>query len=127
MTGTAPGLHIPDPKEDFWGFYLHEHAQPMNRAMHHLGTSLAVLFLVLTFVLGQGMFLVYALLIGYFCAWLGHFVFEKNRPATFRFPLKSLASDWRMWLLFVTGRLGRHLDRYGLRGVDAPDAAANPS
>lgn len=100
---------------DFWTFYLNEHAHPTNRAMHLAGTSLAAAFLVLAVVLLNPWLLLPALLVGYAFAWIGHFAFEKNRPATFRHPWRSLASDWKMWGLWLTGRLGRHLEAAGVR------------
>ncbi len=101
---------------DFWPFYLAEHAHPVNRRLHLAGTTLAFLSLVAAAVLLQPWFLLAALLIGYAFAWVGHFFFEHNRPATFKHPWKSLASDWRMWGLWLTGRLGKELERHAPNG-----------
>lgn len=98
---------------EFWAFYLSEHQNPVNRALHLAGTSIAAVCIVLAFVLTWWM-LVPALLVGYAFAWIGHFVFEKNRPATFKRPLASFASDWRMWFLWLTGRLGKERAKHGL-------------
>lgn len=97
----------------FWGFYLGEHANPVNRALHLVGTSIAAVCIVLAIVVTPW-FLLAGLLAGYAFAWVGHFVFEKNRPATFKRPLASFASDWRMWFTWVTGRLGKELRKHGV-------------
>lgn len=96
---------------NFWHFYLNEHANARNRAMHLVGTSIAFGLLLGAIALQNPWYLLAALLAGYAFAWIGHLVFEKNRPATFRHPLKSFASDWRMWGLFLAGRLNRHIER----------------
>jgi hypothetical protein len=98
----------------FWPFYLHEHAHRSNRALHLAGTSLAFLFLLAGVILLQPWFLLGAALAGYAFAWTGHLFFEKNRPATFKHPFKSLASDWRMWVLWLLGRLPAELRRHGV-------------
>ncbi len=100
----------------FWAFYLQEHANPVNRGLHLIGTTIAFALLVAAAALLQPWLLLAALLIGYAFAWVGHYFFEKNRPATFKAPLKSFASDWRMWGLWITGRLGRELQKHASNG-----------
>lgn len=101
---------------EFWPFYLREHSRRGTRALHLAGTAIALACLVLAAVLLDPWFLLGALVAGYAFAWAGHFFVEHNRPATFTYPLKSFASDWKMFAYFVTGRLGRELDALGLRG-----------
>lgn len=99
---------------DFWHFYLQEHSRRATRIMHVLGTSLAFACIVAAAVLLEPWFLLGAAVAGYAFAWMGHFAFEHNRPATFKHPLRSLAADWKMWALTLAGRMPRELERHGL-------------
>ncbi|HEY5337135.1 MAG TPA: DUF962 domain-containing protein [Rhizomicrobium sp.] len=99
---------------DFWPYYLREHAKPSTRAIHYAGTALAILSLIALLVTGDGWFGLTALLGGYGFAWFGHFFIEKNRPATFTYPVWSLISDFRMAWTWATGRLGPELARAGV-------------
>ncbi|MFA7542333.1 MAG: DUF962 domain-containing protein, partial [Lysobacterales bacterium] len=67
--------------------------------------SVGLLCLAMLLVTGRPQYLLYGLLAGYGFAWIGHFVFEKNRPATFRHPLYSLIGDWVMFKDMLTGRI----------------------
>ena len=97
----------------FWRVYLAAHADPRTRALHYLGTLFGVAALVAAAATRDWHWLLAALVIGYALAWVGHLVFEHNRPATFGHPGWSLISDFRMLYLFVSGRLGRELRREG--------------
>lgn len=96
---------------EFWAQYLALHADRRSRALHYTGTLGAAAALVLAAVEADWRWLVAAPVLGYAPAWLGHFVFEHNRPATFGHPLWSLCSDVRMLALFLTGRLAAELRR----------------
>jgi hypothetical protein len=98
---------------EFWPLYLRAHRDRRSRAAHYIGTSLA-LVAVAAGIIVDWRWMIAAPILGYGAAWLGHFGFEGNSPATFGHPLWSLASDLRMLALFATGRLGPHLDRAGV-------------
>src|SRR5205807_10192803 len=96
---------------EFWPRYLAAHADRRSRALHFLGTLTALALIVTAAVEQDWRWLVAAPVAGYGPAWLGHIVFERNRPATFAHPAWSLVSDFRMLGLFLTGRLAGELER----------------
>lgn len=90
---------------EFWPFYLSQHRDPLNRRLHFVGTTL-VNILALTAIVTRNPMLLLALPIGgYGFAWFGHFIIEKNRPATFKHPIWSLMGDYKMYGHMLTGRL----------------------
>ena len=90
---------------EFYPYYLSEHRNTVSRVLHYLGTWGAILCLAICLIAGEPWWLVGALLSGYTFAWIGHFAFEKNRPATFQRPLYSFLGDWAMYRDILTGRL----------------------
>ena len=90
---------------DFYPFYLREHSNIMCRKLHFLGTCGVIALLLLFFFTGNLTLLVLLPLVGYSFAWVGHFVFEKNRPATFKNPFYSLLGDFRMFWDILVGRV----------------------
>ena len=97
----------------FWPYYVSEHAQHGTRRMHFVGTSGAVALVLAAAVLREPLFLPAALFCGYFFAWMSHLAIERNRPATFTYPLFSLAGDFHMWALMWRGRMNAEVARLG--------------
>jgi hypothetical protein len=95
--------------EEFFSFYLGEHSDPRNRAMHAAGTVLGLCTLVVPFILGHPWYALLWPVVAYGFAWTGHFLIEGNKPATFGHPFWSFISDFRMLGLMVTGRVNERL------------------
>jgi hypothetical protein len=105
---------------EFWRYYLREHAKPATRAWHYLGTTCTVLCLFAAVILRQPWLLLASIILGYAPAWTGHFTSEHNHPATLRYPLWSLVSDFRMFGAWVSGRLARELAAAGVGASRKP-------
>lgn len=95
--------------ETFWLYYVSQHRDLTCRRLHVIGTSMALAFLLLAVRSPWGFLL--APVAGYGLAWLGHFGFEKNRPATFGYPWWSLRADFRMYRYMWLGRMQAELER----------------
>jgi hypothetical protein len=90
---------------EFYPAYLAEHREPATRRLHVLGTGLVLLIVATAVWTGEWLWLLAAPIAGYGFAWIGHLVFERNRPTTFRHPLYSLAGDLVMFRDVLTGRI----------------------
>ena len=90
---------------DFYPFYLSEHSNRTCRRLHFVGTSLGLVFLASALATQNGWWLLAGLVCGYAFAWVGHYFFEHNRPATFTYPFYSLVGDWVMWKDMLSGRI----------------------
>ena len=90
---------------DFYTFYLSEHSHKVSRRLHFTGTSIAVVLLITAAITQRWWLIAVALVQGYAFAWIGHYFFERNKPATFRYPAFSLMGDWRLWWEILTGKL----------------------
>ena len=97
--------------EDFWPYYLGEHGDRTNRALHAVGTTAAAVTLGAAIAKRDWRLLALVPLVGYGPAWAGHFLIEKNRPATFKHPLWSLRGDIRMASLMLTNQLDDEIAR----------------
>ena len=90
---------------EFYPFYLGEHAHPVSRRLHFIGSCGVLVLLAIAAWQRNGWWLLAALVCGYGFAWVGHFFFEKNRPATFKHPLYSLIGDFAMFRDILLGRI----------------------
>lgn len=90
---------------EFYPFYLEEHSDATCRRLHYLGSVLVLLVAAYALVSGKLAYLWLVPVIGYGFAWVGHFKFEKNRPATFKYPFYSLMGDWVMLKDMLVGRI----------------------
>lgn len=90
---------------EFYPFYLSEHADRRTRRIHFVGSALALLCLLWALLSGEARWFLAAVICGYGFAWTGHLFFERNRPATFRYPLYSLMGDWKMFWQILTGKM----------------------
>ena len=99
--------------KSFWSFYpyyLTEHGDLKNRTLHFIGTAGLIAILIIAIVLQKWWMLILIPVCGYGFAWVGHFFIEKNKPATFTYPLWSLGSDFVMFWHILTGQIGKKLE-----------------
>lgn len=99
---------------DFWPYYLREHARPGTRILHFAGTTLVVALAAAAAATRTWWLLAAVPVAGYGFAWLSHALIERNRPATFIHPWWSLRADFRMWRLWLLGRLRGELRAAGV-------------
>ena len=90
---------------DFYPYYLSQHTNPTCRVLHFIGSSIVLAALVVALITSNAWWLAAMPLAGYGFAWAGHFFFEKNRPATFTYPLYSFAGDWVMYCQLLMGKI----------------------
>ncbi|HVO32167.1 MAG TPA: DUF962 domain-containing protein [bacterium] len=110
--------------QEFWPFYLGEHSKPITRAFHFVGTSIALFDILGAVVLRDPRYLLAAPVSAYGMAWISHFFLEKNRPATFTYPLWSLMGDFKMLGFMATGKIGAELDRLKIVPKDSAGSVA---
>lgn len=91
--------------EKFWPFYLEEHSNSLNRKVHFIGTFLVHLIFLAAFFTSNWILFWALPVVGYGFAWVGHFIIQKNRPATFKYPLWSLRGDFKMFYMMCAGKL----------------------
>ncbi len=98
--------------EEFWPDYVRAHTNKTNRRLHFAGMTIAMGCLAGAALFRKRLLLLAAPVAGYGLAWIGHYVFEKNTPATFSHPLYSLKGDWVMWTKIATGTMDAEVARY---------------
>jgi hypothetical protein len=91
--------------EEFYPYYLQEHSNRTCRRLHFVGSSLGLLLALIAVTTQTWWLIAAALVVGYGFAWVGHFYFEHNKPATFKYPWLSYKGDWKMWWEMLTGRI----------------------
>ena len=112
MAQAAPREH--NSFAQFFPHYLREHADPRTRAFHYVGTALVIGIWLAAVVTLTWWLLLLTPVAGYVFAWVSHAFVERNKPATFTYPWWSLLADFKMFGLWVSGRLGPHLRAAGV-------------
>lgn len=113
---AAGGGRMISPNEfyEFWLEYLHAHELLATRLWHFVGTSAALVSLLLALITWNWIYIVVALIVSYGCSWMGHFVVEGNRPLTFRRPLWSIRADLLLFRLMLTRGLTESINTFKL-------------
>ena len=96
---------------EFWPHYVTEHSLPLTRLLHLIGPTIALALVVFFIAIGKWWLFPLALIPGYGAAWIGHFFIEKNKPATFQYPLWSFMGDYKMIWMMLSGRMEREVAR----------------
>lgn len=116
-----------DSFEAFWPYYVRAHQNPTSRVLHAIGTSLGVTTALAAVLTRRARLVPLALVLGYGPAWVGHFVFEGNRPATFGHPLWSLRGDFKMLSLMLRGEMEAELARVNAAAAQAEASSVSAS
>lgn len=98
--------------EDFWPYYVTEHANPLNRKLHFWGTNNLFFWLVLAILRRNPRIALFAVVSSYAYAWIGHFFIEKNKPATFDYPIFSALGELQMYFKTLEGTMDIEIARY---------------
>ena len=96
---------------EFWDFYVLEHSQPLTRYLHFIGTSLGIVLLVFFSRSGSYLYIPLCFAVGYAFSWFSHFFVEHNKPASFKYPLWSFVSDYKMIALMLLGKMDAEIER----------------
>jgi len=96
--------------QEFWTLYVSEHSHPLNRRLHFVGTTLALLCALPAYFFSP-YFLLVAPVIGYGFAWVGHFLVEGNKPASFRHPLWSFRADFQMYVYLWMRKMEKEVEK----------------
>ena len=99
---------------EFWPFYLREHSKPQTRGFHYVGSIASVVLLIWAVATQSWWWLLAVPVAGYAFAWFSHFFIEKNKPATFKYPLWSFMGDYKMIAMMVTGRMNKEASQIQL-------------
>lgn len=118
MSSEITGEQTPEVAEariatfrEFWPYYVREHVKPITRTLHFIGSTLVLAIVATAVVTGRPWLLLATPLAGYGFAWFSHFVFEKNRPASFKYPVYSFFADWVMYGKILSGTMRAEVER----------------
>ncbi len=100
---------------EFWPYYVSEHSKTATRALHAIGSSAGLILMLVVIAIGKWWLFPLGLVAGYGFAWVGHFFIEKNKPATFKYPLWSFRGDWKMLAFMIAGRMEKEIQRLDSR------------
>ena len=103
--GWRPDNYQYKSLKEFFPFYMSQHANRTCRRLHFIGTTLGLVLAVVAVATQTWWLLAVAIVQGYAWAWIGHFGFEHNKPATFKYPWLSYLGDWKMWWQMLTGKI----------------------
>jgi len=106
---------------EFWPHYVAEHSRPQTRLLHLVGTTIALGWVGYFAAAGRWWFIPLALIPGYGLAWIAHFFIEKNKPATFQYPLWSFMGDYKMIWMMLTGKIDGEVKRAVGTSADSAD------
>lgn len=101
--------------DEFYPFYLNQHRNSTNRKLHYIGSIIALLIIYICILFSKWKCILFSLVFGYGFAWFGHFFYEKNKPATFKYPLYSLICDYVMLWRYVSGNLDEDFNKYNIK------------
>ena len=102
---------------EFWPLYVSQHMNATCRHLHFAGSTIGLVILFFALATQRFWLVPLGFVQGYAFAWVGHFVIEKNRPATFQYPLWSFMGDWVMWGKMLTGQMGAEVEKVARSGV----------
>jgi hypothetical protein len=97
---------------EFWPYYVNEHSNPLTRQLHFVGNTNLFVWLLLALVRRSPALLLVAVVSSYAIAWIGHFFVEKNRPATFQYPIWSALCDMWAYYLMWRGKMNAEVEQY---------------
>jgi len=107
--------------EEFWPFYVGEHSRKATRLFHFVGSTMGASLGLAAVALRRPSLLGLGLVCGYGPAWVSHFFIEKNKPASFKYPLWSFAADWVMWTKIIEGTMDAEVERVMASKDVSPD------
>ena len=98
--------------DEFWPYYVREHSQPLTRQLHFVGNTNLWFWMIAAAITRSLKVTLFGIALSYAFAWIGHFVIERNRPATFEYPILSALADMKMYQLMLLGEMDAEVQRY---------------